>query len=186
MSTSIFETPAFDLPDLDEEHAKICRRFEELDEVILRPGSMHSIHGILAAADNLVHMILLHFTHEEQVLVKLSRHSLQNRQRETKTKIVKQLSGIRAELEQGKIAAVFQLLRLSKVWIEEHIRPASEGGERERLSKKRSRFSVRCALVDHPAAITGNTASHDHPSHRLWHAQGRVQRSLQAAPEHNG
>ncbi len=175
MSTSIFETTALDLHTLDEEHAEICRRYEGLEEVILRRGSMHSIHRILAAADSLVHLILLHFTHEEQLLVKFSRYSLQKRHRETNMKIATQLFGIKAELEQGKIAPVFQLLRLGKVWIKEHMHLESEGGECEGSIDKERFFFVRRALVDHPSAITGNAAGYDHPSYRLWHA----------TPEHN-
>jgi hemerythrin len=148
MSAFIFETPAFGLRNPDKEHADICRRFEELEAVILRPGSMHSIHRILAAADNLVQMILLHFTHEEQLPIKLSRYSLQRKQRETKIKITTQLSGIKAELEQGKVTAVFQLLRLSKFWIKEQIHLESEGDECEEAATQHTSFRYTGVLHD--------------------------------------
>jgi hypothetical protein len=61
----------------------------------------------------------------------------------------------------------------------------SEGGERRSPGEKQSLLSARRALVDHPSAITGNTAGYDYPSHRLWHAHVRRQYSLHAAPEHN-
>jgi hemerythrin len=156
MSTSIFETTAIDLRNLDEEHAEICRRYEGLEEVILRQGSMHSIHRILAAADSLAQMMLLHFTHEEQFLLKLPLSShLRKKLSDANMEVTDQLSGIKAELEQGKIAPVFQLLRLSKVWIKEHVHLESEGGECESFIEKDRPFLVRRALVDHPSAITG-------------------------------
>ena len=68
---------------------------------------MHSIHRILAAAESLVHLILLHFTHEEQLLVKLSLSShLRKKLSDANMEFTDQFIGIKAELEQGKIAPV--------------------------------------------------------------------------------
>jgi hemerythrin len=117
----MFETNAVDLRLLDKEHAEICRHYEGLDEVVLRQGSMHSISRILASAHSLVYLMLLHFTHEEQLLEKVSRYSLLQRHRKTSMEIATQLFGIRAELDRGKVAPVFQLLRLTKGWMEEHL-----------------------------------------------------------------
>jgi hypothetical protein len=90
---------------------EICRRYEGLDREILRQGSMHGISRILAAANDLVYLMLVHFTHEEQLLVKFSRDTLLLRHRATSMKF----APIKAELEQGKVAPIFQLLRLTKV-----------------------------------------------------------------------
>jgi hemerythrin len=116
-----FETNALDLRHLDAEHAEICRRYEGLDGLILRQGSMHGISRILAAAGTLLHLMLLHFTHEEQLLVVFSSDGLLQRHRETSMKIATRLFDIKAELEQGKVAPVFRLLRLTKVWMNEHM-----------------------------------------------------------------
>jgi hemerythrin len=146
MSTAIFETTVIDLRNLDEEHAEIHRRYEGLEKEILRRGGMHSICRVLAAADSLVHLILLHFTHEKQLLVKLSLYSLLKRHRETNMKIATQLFGIKTDLEQGKTAPVFQLLRLSKVWIKEHMHIESEWGECEdSIDKDRFFRRASCA-----------------------------------------
>ena len=88
----------------------------------------------------------------------LSRHSLLKRHRETNTKIATQLLGIKAELEQGKVAPVFQLLRLSKVWIEEHMHLESEWECEDSAEKDKFSF-VRRALVNHPSAITVSAAA---------------------------
>lgn len=144
MSTSarIFETAAFELRNLDEEHAEIRCRYVGLKKVIQRGEGMLRI---LTAADNLVRLILLHLNHEEQLLVKLSRSCLQRRQREAKMKIATQLFGIEAELEQGNVAAVFRLLRLGRVWMKEHMHLESEEIECEGLTEKEKPFFVRRA-----------------------------------------
>lgn len=162
MST-IFETTAIDLRNLDEEHAEIRHRYEGLEKEILRRGGMHSICRVLAAADSLAHLILLHFTHEEQLLVRLSRYRFLKRHRETNMKITTQLFGIKAELEQGKVAPVFQLLRLSKLWIEVHMHLKSERGECEDSIDKDNFFFVRRALLNHPSAVTENAAGYGRP-----------------------
>ena len=145
MSTSIFETTAMDLRNLNEEHAEICRRYEGLDEAVLRQGSMHSICRILAAADSLVYLMLLHFAHEEKLLAKFSRYSILKLHRETNTKISTQLFDIKAELEQGKVSPVFQLLRLTKVWMKEHMN--LENVECTALIKEENPFWARPSVV---------------------------------------
>ena len=52
--------------------------------------------------------------------MKLSRYSSLQRPRQANTKIATQLSHIKAGLEHGKVAPVFQLLRLTNVWMKEH------------------------------------------------------------------
>jgi hemerythrin len=145
-SMKMFETNAFDLRNLDEEHAEIRRRYEGLDEVILRQGSMHRIHRILAAADNLANLMLLHFTHEGLFLVKFSRYSPLKGHRQSNMKIATQLFDIKAELEQGKVAPVFQLLRLTKVWMKEHVH--LENVENTGLIEQENPFWARPAVVD--------------------------------------
>jgi hemerythrin len=167
-SAGIFETDASDLRSLNEEHAEIRRRYHGLERVILRGGSMPRI---LAAADNFVQMMLLHFTHEECFLVKLSLYGLQTRHREAKKKITTQILDIETELEQRKASAVFQLLRLGKVWMKEHMHPESEEFEGENLIDEERHFLARRVLTDHLVA-TGTRGPH-HPSPRVRHAHVR-------------
>ena len=180
MSTSMFETSASDLRNLDEEHAEIRRRYQGLERAILRGGGMPRI---LAAADNFVQMMLLHFTHEEHFLVKLSLGDLQTRHREAKIKVATQLFDIEAELEQGKAAAVFQLLRLGKVWMKEHMDLENEEIEREDLIDEERHFLARRVLMDNLAAPAPRGLSH--PSPQLQHAHVRGQWSSHAAAELN-
>jgi hemerythrin len=118
-STRIFETYAFDVRNLDEEHAEIRRRYSALEKAILRGQEMS---GILKAADSLVQMMLLHFTHEEQLLLKLPFSSrLRKRLGEANLEVTDRLIGIEVGLEQGKTSAVFHLLRLGRFWMKEHM-----------------------------------------------------------------
>jgi hypothetical protein len=67
-------------------------------------------------------MMLLHFTHEEQLLLKLSFSSrLRKRLREANMEVTARLNGIEVGLEQGKTPAVFHLLRLGRFWMKEHM-----------------------------------------------------------------
>jgi hemerythrin len=121
-STRIIEPSAFDLRKLDEEHAEICRRYTGLEETILRG---RGLPRILEAANSLVQMMLLHFTHEEQFLERLSLSSFQ-RQRDANIEITAQLFDIEVGLEHSRVASVFQSLLLGRVWIKEHMRLESE------------------------------------------------------------
>lgn len=179
-STGMFETNASDLRNLDEEHAEIRRRYHGLERVILRGGGMPRI---LAAADNFAQMMLLHFAHEEQFLVKLSLGDLPTRHRKAKIEIATQLFEIEAELEQGKASAVLQLLRLGKVWMKEHMDLENEDIEREDLIDEERHFLARRVLTDHLAATAARGAKH--PSPRLRRAQVRGQWSSHAAAKLN-
>jgi hemerythrin len=149
-STRMFETNALDLRILDEEHAEIRRRYTELEEAILRG---RGLPRILEAADSLVQVMLLHFTHEEQFLVKLSLSS-GLLHRDANIEVTAQLFGIEAGLEQGKAAAVFLLLRLGRFWMKEHMHREPVEFECETLIQEKP-FLVRRALVDSPASIAG-------------------------------
>ena len=152
-STRMFETNAFDLRNLDEEHAKICRRYTGLEKAILRG---RGLPRILEAADNLVEMMLLHFAHEEQFLMKLSLCSrLQERHRDANIEVTAKLFGIEAGLKQGNPAAVFHLLRLGRFWMKEHMHLESDEFECEGLIEEERPRLVRHALVDSPASIAG-------------------------------
>jgi hemerythrin len=118
-SMRMFETNALDVRNLAEEHVEIRRRYTGLEKVILRGREMPRI---LKAADSLVQMMLQHFTHEEQLLLKLSLSSrLRKRLREANMEVTARLNGIEVGLEQGKTAAVFHLLRLGRFWMKEHM-----------------------------------------------------------------
>ncbi len=171
------ETNALDLHHLIQEHVEIRRCYRGLEKVILRARSMRRI---LAAADNLVQMILLHFTHEEQYFVKLSLPGLRESHREANREIKSKLSDIEAELEQGKPANILQLLRLGKVWIKEHMHLENEEVECETLIKEEDRpFLVHRALA--PATVAKKTENHDHQLPRLQNAHVREQNSPRAA-----
>ena len=115
----MFETIAFDVRNLDEEHTEIRRRYTGLEKAILRGREMP---GILKAANSLVQMMLLHFTHEEQLLLKLSFSShLRKKLSDANMEITDQLIGIEEGLEQENTAAVFHLLRLGRFWMKEHM-----------------------------------------------------------------
>jgi hemerythrin len=113
------ETNAFDVRKLDQEHAEIRRRYTGLEKAILRGREMS---GILEAANSLVQMMLLHFAHEEQLLLKLSFSShLRKKLNDANMEVTDQLIGIAEGLEEGKAAAVFHLLRLGRFWMKEHM-----------------------------------------------------------------
>jgi hemerythrin len=168
----VFETNAFDLANLEEEHDEIRRRYAGLEKTILRGLGQARI---LEAANSLVEMMLLHFTHEDQFLVKPSFSKFQQRHRDANIEVTAQLFGIETGLAQGKIATVFQLLLLGRVWIKEHMHLEQDEFECETLIPARSPFLVR-------SAIPGRTKGHDH----LRHAHLREQPSLHSAPELNG
>jgi len=183
-STRKLETNAFDLRNLDEEHAEIRRRYSDLEKAILRG---RALPGILEAADSLVQMMLLHFTHEEQFLLKLSLSTRrQQEHRDANIKVTVQLFDIEAGLEQGEIATVLRLLLLARDWMKEHMQLESAEFECEGLIEETRPFLVRRAPADHQAAIAGSTGAPDHQSHRMRHAQLRVQRFPHAAPKFNG
>jgi hemerythrin len=118
-STRMFDTNAMDVRQLDEEHTEIRRRYTGIENAILRGREMPCI---LKAASSLVHMMLLHFTHEEQLLIKLSVSSdLRKKLSNANLEVTGQLIGIEEGLEQGKAAAVFHLLRLGRFWMKEHM-----------------------------------------------------------------
>jgi hemerythrin len=118
-SMRMFETNALDVRNLDEEHTEIRGRYTGLEKAILRGREMPRI---LKAANSLVQMMLLHFTHEEQLLLKLSFSShLRKKLSEANMEVTDQLIGIKEGLEQGKTAAVFHLLRLGRFWMKEHM-----------------------------------------------------------------
>jgi hemerythrin len=149
----MFETNAIDLRNLDEEHAKIRRRYTGLEKAILRG---RGLPRVLEAADNLVEMMLLHFAHEEQFLVKLFLGSrIQERHRDANIEVTAKLFGIEAGLKQGNPAAVFHLLRLGRFWMKEHMYLESDEFECEGLIEEERPFIVRRALVDSPASIAG-------------------------------
>ncbi len=115
----VFDTNAFEVRNLDQEHAEIRRRYTGLEKAILRGREMPSI---LKAANGLVQMMLLHFAHEEQLLLKLSFSShLRKKLSHANMEATDQLIGIAEGLEEGKTAAVFHLLRLGRFWMEEHM-----------------------------------------------------------------
>jgi len=107
---------------LDQQHAEIRETYQSLEEAILAGQGMA---GIAEAADSLVQMILLHFSHEELFLEKLSFPILQ-RQRSANAEITAQLFAIEDGLRQEKPAAVFQLLLLIHDWIKEHMQRECE------------------------------------------------------------
>lgn len=118
-STRMFGTKALEVRTLDEEHSEIRRRYTGLEKAILRGREMPCI---LKAATSLVQMMLLHFAHEEQLLIKLSLSShLRRKLSDANTEVSDRLIGIEEGLEQGKTAAVFHLLRLGRFWMKEHM-----------------------------------------------------------------
>jgi hypothetical protein len=117
--TGMLETNAWDVRNLDEEHKEILRRYTGLEEAILRGREMHCI---LKAASSLGQMMLLHFAHEEQLLLKLSFSShLRKKLSDANMEVTDQLIDIEEGLEQGKTAAVFHLLRLGRFGKKEHM-----------------------------------------------------------------
>ena len=120
--TRVFEPNIFCLHRLDQQHAEIRATYQSLEEAILAGQGMA---GIVEAADSLVQMILLHFSHEELFLEKLSLPILQ-RQRGANAEIIAQLFEIEDGLRQEKTAAVFQLLILVHDWIKEHMQRECE------------------------------------------------------------
>ena len=117
--TRMIKTNAFDVRNLDREHAEIRRRYTGLERAILCGREMPSI---LQAATSLVQIMLLHFAHEEQFLLKLAFSSqLRKKLSEANMEVTDQLIGIAEGLEEGKPAAVFHLLRLGRFWMEEHM-----------------------------------------------------------------
>jgi hemerythrin len=147
---------ALDLGNLDGEHSEIRLRYRELESVILRGAASPRILG---AANSLAQMMLLHFTHEDQFLEKLSASSFQKRHRDANVELTAQLFGIEAGLEQAKTAAVFQLLLLGRVWMKEHLGMETEEFECEALIEKESPFLVSGALVAH-SQMQGQSSPH--------------------------
>lgn len=78
--------------------------------------------------------------------MKFSRYSLLKKHRQTNMKIATQLSDIKAALEQANVAPVFQLLRLTKVWMKEHT--VLENVESTGLIEEENPFWARPAVVD--------------------------------------
>jgi hypothetical protein len=115
--------------------------------------------------------------------VKLALGDLQTRHREAKIKIAAQLFDIEAELGQGRASAVFQLLRLGKVWMKEHMDLENEEIEREDLMDEERHFLARRVLMDHLAATAPRAPGH--PSTQLQHAHVRGQWSSHAAAKFN-
>jgi hemerythrin len=147
----MFETTAFDLRNLEDEHAEIRRRYSGLEKAIL---CGRGLPRILDAADSLVQMMLLHFTHEEQFLVKLPLSSnLPERHRNANIEVTAKLFSIEAGLKQGSAASVFHLLRLGRFWMNEHLHLENEEFECEGLVRKERTSLVRRALGVHPAAV---------------------------------
>lgn len=152
-STNIFETNAFELRNLDEEHSEIRRSYAGLEKAIL---SGRGMSHVLTAADGLVQMMLRHFTHEEQFLLKLPLSSrLRQSHRNANIEVTDKLFGIETGLKQGKTASVFHLLRLGRLWMNDHMHLESQEFECGSLTKRERPFLVRRALVDHPASIAG-------------------------------
>jgi hemerythrin-like metal-binding protein len=120
--TRVFEPNIFCLHRLDQQHAEIRETYQALEEAILVG---QGAAGIVEAADTLVQMILLHFSHEELFLEKLSLPILQ-RQREANAEIMARLFEIEDGLRQEKPAAVFQLLILVHDWIKDHMQRECE------------------------------------------------------------
>ena len=110
VTTRVFKPNIFSLHRLDQEHADIQLNYQSLEEAILLG---QGVPGILEAANRLVQMILLHFTHEERFLGKLSLPILQ-KQRNANGEVTAQLFEIEDGLRQEKLAAVFQLLLLAR------------------------------------------------------------------------
>jgi hemerythrin len=145
-STKVFEPSTFDLHKLDEEHAEIRRRYTGLEQAILHG---QGLSGILDAANSFEQMMLLHFIHEERFLERLSLSSLQ-RHRDANIEITAQLFDIEVGLEQHKVAAVFQLLLLGRVWIREHMGLESEEFQSEDLIEVGRPFLVPPPSVSRP------------------------------------
>jgi len=153
----MFETNAFDLRHLDEEHAEIRRRYTGLEKTILCGQGWPRI---LEAADSLVQKLLLHLAHEKQFLVKFSLSSrLQAKHRNANMEVTAQLFDIDAGLEKGTPAAVFLLLRLGRIWMKEHMHLACV--ECKGLIEEAGPFLVRPVVVDYLATF-GDTRDHDH------------------------
>ncbi len=106
-----------ELEILAEEHSHIHCRLAELDEVILQAqGSPR----ILEAARELVWLLLLHFTHEAELLEKISLPALAEQRRAVK-KMMDEVVRIEAGLRMDEAHAALQLRGLCKGWIEEHM-----------------------------------------------------------------
>jgi len=147
--TRVAETNAFILSSLDEEHAEICRRYVALEKAIL---DRQGVSRTLEASDSLVQMILLHLAHEEEFTAKLPLLSHHERHRDTNIDTTVQLFGIEAGLQEGKTAAVLQLLLLGRLWMKEHMHLESSEFECEALSEQKSPFLVRGQRAGHLAA----------------------------------
>jgi hemerythrin len=106
-----------ELDILAEEHSHIRCRLAELDEVILQAqGSPR----ILEAARELVWLLLLHFTHEAELLEKISLPALAEQPRAVK-KMMDEVVRIEAGLRVGEAHAALRLRGLCKGWIQEHM-----------------------------------------------------------------
>jgi hemerythrin len=141
---------AFQLGNLDEEHAEIRGRYAELEKAIL--GRL-GVPRMLEASNGLVQMILLHLTHEEEFIAKLPHFRLHQRHRDANVDVTVQLFAIEAGLQEGKTASVLQLLLLCRVWMKEHMHMESGEFECESLIEQKSPFLVRGQRVANLAAI---------------------------------
>ncbi len=156
-STRTFETNAFDLRKLDGEHIEIRERYMEIEKAIVwGRGLPH----IMEAADSLARMMLLHFTHEEQFLAKLSLSGIKKRHCDANIRIIAELIEIESGLEQENVAAVFQLLLLAKVWTKEHLNLETQEFECEGLIEEERLF----LLSPHDTAQTPRSALYGYSS----------------------
>jgi hemerythrin len=139
------------LRNLDDEHTEIRCCYGGLEKTIL---CGRGLPHILAAADRLVKMMLLHLSHEEQLLVKLALSGdLLERHRNSKIEVTSKLFSIETGLKQGSTASVFHLLRLGRFWMKEHMDQENEEFQCEALIRK-ERTSSRVP-GHHRAAVAG-------------------------------
>ncbi len=149
-----------ELRNLDGEHREIRHRYTELERAIV---CGRGLPRILEAAGSLVRMMLLHFTHEEQFLAKLSLPIIQKRHCKAGQEVTAQISSIESGLEQEKVAAVFLLLLLGKSWIKEHMNLESEEFECDGLIEEDRLFLVSSKNFPKVARSTlhGSSSSHN-------------------------
>jgi len=102
---------------LTNEHAEIQRGFALLDESITRGRGLEQI---LAAAESLTHLIMLHFVHETQFLEKVSPAML-GLHRRAKEELMTEIADVDLGLLRREQAAAMQLRNLWKIWRRDHI-----------------------------------------------------------------
>jgi hemerythrin len=108
---------AVELNILKEEHSRIHCRYAELDDVILQAqGSPR----IIEAARELVGMLLLHFSHEEEFLEKIPVSGLEEQRRAGK-KMTDEILRIEAGLRMQEADAALRLRGLCKGWMYKHM-----------------------------------------------------------------